>query len=307
VKKRQLLWLFVPCIGLAELGAHEFFKTRAPKQHDWQELRPKLAGLRKANELVVVAPDWGSPLARQAFGDQLMPLSQVARPDVTAFVRAIEVSMLGQRAPELAGWRIVEEHEHGKFALRVLINPAPAKVSFDFVDALGPERVGVHEGTVPCRWNDNARPIAGGLVGNPTFPKRRFECPSGPPHLVAVTVIDDDNYRPRRCVWAPPSTQSPIVLRYRGVPLGDRIRGYVGVPWLLGRDGVSGSVTLEARALGKSLGKVVQRGDSAWALFELPTGHFAGTTTDVEFVVHESHARDRHFCFYADTRWSAPS
>jgi len=291
---------------LAELGAHQFFATRAPEPEAWRELRPKLAALRRANELVIVAPEWGAPLARQAFGDELMPLSQVARPDITGFSRAIEVSLLGKRAPELAGWRIAEEHEYGKFVLRVMTNPAPARLSFDFVDALGSDRVEVREGTALCRWNSHARATAGGLVANPTFPKHRFECPSGGPHIVGVTVIDDEEYRPRRCIWAQPSDHAPIVLLYRNVPLGDRIRGYLGIPWLLGRDGVSGSVTLEARAGTQSLGRAVQRGDHAWERFELSARELAGTTADVELIVHESPARDRPFCFYADTRWAAP-
>ena len=307
MKARAWLWILVPCLGLAELGAHQYFAKRAPEAEAWRELRPKLAALRKSNEVVIVAPEWGGPLAREAFGDELMPLSQVARPDVSAFSRAIEVSMLGKRAPELSGWHVAEEHEYGKFVLRVMTNPAPARLSFDFVEAFGPDRVEVRQGTAPCRWNSHAHATAGGLFGHPTFPKRRFECMTGGSRLVGVTVIDDDQeYRPRRCIWPEPSNQGPIVLRFKDVPLGDRIHGYLGIPWVLGRDGIGAPVILEVRAAERSLGRAVQRGERAWEPFELPLRDLAGATAAVEFIVHDVPAAERLFCFYADTRWAAP-
>lgn len=306
VTRRKLLWLLVPALALGELAAHAYFSKRAPTIDEWRAVRPAVAELRKTGELVVAAPEWGTPLARHALGDELMPLAHVSRPDASSFARAIEISSMGHRAPELEGWRQVDERRQGDFVLRVLENPKPAKVTFDFVDRIGPETLSVTEGAMPCPWNQNARAASGGLGGHPTFPAQRFECPSGLPRFVGVTVIDDEDYRPRRCVWAHPSAAGPVTLRFSRVPLGDRIQGYTGMAWVLARDGVGGTVELELRAGGESLGRAIHPDVSAWVPFQISLGRHAGTTADVELVVQTDAAQNRPFCFYADSRWGAP-
>src|SRR5262245_36261464 len=167
------LWLFVPVLGVIELMAHFVFARRAPRPEDWPKARAPLVELRKDRELVVVAPHWAEPLARQAFGEELMPLRDVARADETSYARAIEVSVLGQSASELSGWRAVSERREGAFRFRLLENPHAAKVRFDFVDGLAPESVVVREPAADelreCRYTPNARVSTGSLPGPPTF------------------------------------------------------------------------------------------------------------------------------------------
>jgi hypothetical protein len=306
LNRRHLLWLLIPALGLVELGAHAYFAKRAPRIDDWRAAAPSVRELRRAGEPVVVAPAWAEPLARQAFGDELMPLAHVARPDMSGFARAIEVSAMGERSIELASWRVAEERSFGRFRLRVLENPKPHSITFDFVERLVPAQVEVFDAPGrPCRYNPNAATVSGGLGGHPTFPVKRFEC-SGAQHVVAVTVIDDEDYRARRCIWAPPSPAGPVTLRFRGVALGDRIHGYTGMPWVLARDGVGGTVDLEARVAGESIGRATHPDQRAWVAFDLATGRHAGTTADVELVVTAQVAQNRPFCFYADTRWTSP-
>src|SRR5262245_37726671 len=97
--KARYFALFVPVFGLFELGAHVYFSRRAPTTEAWTGVRPFVASAYKPENVVVVAPYWAEPMARLAFGDELMPLRDVARPDVTRYPEALEVSILGQRAP----------------------------------------------------------------------------------------------------------------------------------------------------------------------------------------------------------------
>jgi hypothetical protein len=302
----RLLWLAVPLLGAVELCAHYYFAARAPDERAWAEARSTVAELRRPGDLVIVAPEWADPLARQAFGEELMPLRDVARPDESSYARAIEVSVLGRRAPELRDWPEIERTRHGRFDLRVLRNPAPVTVLFDFVDELEPARASVFEGAPDpaneCAWNARARTNTGGLPGPPAFPAQRFACRSGEPYFAGVTIIDDQRYRPRRCIWAHPTPRGPLVIRFRDVPLGRRIRGHAGLPWLIMRDGAGPPVELEVRVGGQSLGKVAQRDVEGWKKFEFETGAAAGGRGDVEFEVRSSSVKDRHYCFHADTR-----
>jgi hypothetical protein len=301
----RFLWLLVPALGLIELGAHYAFAHRAPTPSEWQAVRASVAELRRKDELVVIAPRWADPLARQAFGESLMPLRDVARPDETGYPRALEVSALGARASELRGWRVVEERKVESFHLRVLENPQPVRVLLDFVDALTPERARVFERVGPeireCPWNPQARADTGGLGGPPAFPSRRFSCGAGEWFFVGTTVIDDPEYRPRRCIWAQPAP-SGLVIRFSQVALGAKIRGHAGVPWLILRDARGAPIELEVRVAGHQVGTLVYREDHGFELFEFPTLAQAGRVADVEFEVRSKTANDRQFCFQADTR-----
>lgn len=300
---KRLLWLAVPLAGLVELGAQHRVAHRAPHVDEWAKLREPVAALRQAGELVVVAPGWADPLARQAFGDALMPLRDVARPDESGYARAIEVSILGERAPELRGWRTVAEAKSGRFTLRTLENPKAERVTFDFVDHVKPDALAVFEGTQPCAWNAHAPVSNGSLGGNPTFPAQRFMCPGGEWFFAGVTVIDDDHeYRPRRCIWAHPPPSGPLRLRFANVPLGKKIRGYGGMPWVLFRDSVGAPpIELEVRVGGQSLGVYVHKDELGWSPFSFETGR-EGQSAEVEIEVRSSSIKDRHFCFQADSR-----
>src|SRR5688500_9208558 len=133
-KRARYIALFVPVFGLAELGAHFYFARRAPSTEEWERVRPLVASWYKPEAAVVIAPYWAEPMARLAFGDELMPLRDVARPDVTRYPETLEVSIMGKRSPELQGWKVVREERRGKFTLRAMQNPSPSVITFDFVD-----------------------------------------------------------------------------------------------------------------------------------------------------------------------------
>src|SRR6185503_103141 len=110
----------------------------ASRGQTWQDMAAAVQAEKRPGDLIVIAPPWADPLARQALGDALMPLRDVARPDVTRYESALEVSILGQRAAELLQWQEQSRAEHGKFLLRRLVNPHPARVIFDFTDHVRP-------------------------------------------------------------------------------------------------------------------------------------------------------------------------
>lgn len=300
---KTLAWLLIPLCGLLELGAHFFFATRAPDVPEWEALRETVAEMRTGDELIVVAPRWAEPNARHAFGDALMPLEQVARPDTSAVARAIEVSILGATSPDLAGFRVAEERRHGKFRLRVLDNPDAAKVEFDFVDAVADAKVADLSGKdeKACRYRARVRSSAGGLHGHPAFPKARHDCPGPSWHFVGATVVEDDQWLPRRCLWAHPLGNKTLSIRFERVPVGSVVRGYATLPYWLEREKKGSPVEMEVRVDGRSLGTYVHRDGDGWKPFSFDTG-VAGKRASVEFRIRSDRAHHRQYCFYADTR-----
>jgi hypothetical protein len=306
--KARYLALLVPLFGLVELGAHFYFARRAPKAQEWTAVRPAVAAWYKSGDVVVVAPYWAEPMARLAFGDELMPLRDVARPDVTRYREAIEVSILGRRAPELEGWKVARQERQGKFTLRALENPSPVNVLFDFTDHIEPQvasvRVEKKTGSVECAFTPSAAMESGGLGGAPVYPSARFACPGEPTYVfVGVTIIDDEQSRPRRCIWShPPGTDAELVTRFRDVPLGTQIHGHAGAGWLLERDHAVPSFTIKVMVGGQEVGNVVHNPGDAWKAFDVALAASVGQrTADVEFRV-AAPGGGTHVCFEADSR-----
>jgi hypothetical protein len=298
-------FLGIPFLGLVELGAHLWFAKRPPAFDDWPAIAGAVRETRKEGDLVVVAPAWADPAARRGLGDELMPLRDVARPDVTRYAHAVEISILGDRSPELAGWREESRRREGKFLLRRLENPAPAHVLYDFVDHARPPYADVRGSTpeVTCAWNPHAQIAAAGTFGHSVFPRERFECPGGVYFNVGVTVIADEDFRPRRCVWSHPFARGEIVTRYHHVPLGRVIRGHAGIYSMMERARTGAPITLAVRVDGDTVGRVVHADGDGWKLFELDLGAHAGSAdAEVELAVSAPNYADRHFCFEADTR-----
>ena len=297
--------LVIPLVGVVELVGQQWAAHRAPTFEAWAAIEAPVRELKQAGDLVVIAPDWADPMARRTLGDELMPLRDVARPDETRYAHAIEVSILGERAPELRGWREEGRRDQGKFVIRRLANPAPEAVIYDFVDHARPGEADVR-GTDPpmdCPWNANAQVIAGGLGGHPTFPKERFECPAGVYFNVGVTVIADEEFRPRRCLWSHPLLHGELVTRFHDVPLGKVIRGHGGLYWMIERERKGAPITLTVRVDGDPIGSFTHHDGEGWKGFEMPLGAHAGQRArEVEFAASSLNYRDRHFCFEADTR-----
>jgi hypothetical protein len=292
-------------LGLVELGAHFACARRAPPLDQWSAIAEPVRALHEPDDLIVVAPGWAEPMARQALGDELMPIADVARADLRRHGTALEISILGRHDPALAGWPEIDRSEQGPWLLRRLANPKPQQLTFDFVEHVAPERLEVTFGEArqPCAHRVGAPVRAGGLGGHPTFPRERFVCPGGSYFNVGVTVIADQDFRPRRCIWAHPPRRGALRLRFRDVPLGDVIAGHGGMYWMVERERKGAPVELEVSVEAESIGRIVHRDGDGWAAFELGLGsHARRTAAEIELSVRSADHRHRHFCFEAHSR-----
>jgi hypothetical protein len=305
-KKRGLyLWLLVPLAGVLELVGQFWCEHRAPRMDEYAMLKGPVASIKRAGDVVVVSPDWAEPLVRRALGDALMPTDEVARGDISRFDRAIEVSLLGEHARELRDFHEVGRREVGSFVIRALENPHVEKVVYDFVDHVRPPFARVL-GTSPpitCDWADHARVLSGGLGGHPTFPAARFLCPGGEFFNVGVTIIADQSFLPRRCIWSHPFQTGQIVTHFEGVTLGDRIVGHGGMYWHTERPKTGAPIKLDVAVDGDVIGTYVHIDGDGWSPFDFSLGdHAHEPSASVEFRVSSSDYRHRHFCFEATSR-----
>lgn len=304
---RFLSALLVVFLAALELALHVRFARAAPRLDEWQAVRPAVVDFITPGALVLVAPEWAEPNARFALGDDLMPLEHVARADESSFPNALEISILGQSVPELAGWTLDAQRQQGMFLLRRWTNPAVVPVRYDFLTHVQPpdasaaiERSGASE---PCRFSTNNKVSNGDLQGHPTFPRHRYNCAGGGEwSFVGRTVIEDQAYRPRACMWAHPPNRGVLVLRFEAVPIGASIRGHGALPYFLERDSHGAPIELSVSVGGESIGSWQHKDGEGWKGFEFSTARFAGQQLPVEFRVSAKRAANRAFCFQADVR-----
>lgn len=302
-------WCGVPLLGLVELVTHEYIHHRTPEVDDYAALEDAVAQLWSAGKprdgLILVSPPWAEPNVRHALGDQWMPLRDVARPDLAGYRQVLEIALLDHDS-QLPGWDETQSRSMQHFELRLLTNPQHEPVALDFVDSFSEKRAEVYtrrRGQLqPCRYNPRAKVSNGALAGHPTFPRQRFECSHRDWHFVGVTVIEDHEYRPRRCLWAHPIRNTPTVVRFPGVLLGDALHGHGGMPYLHARDGKGAPIDLEVRIGDEAIGQYTHRPGAGWQPFEFDTRRFSGQTQDVEFEVRSQQTHRRQFCFQADVR-----
>jgi len=303
----RYLWLLVPLAGVAEPVLAAYQGRRAPTQEKWALLEPRVRALKGPRDFIVIAPEWAEPLARHAFGDTLMPITSVARADEAPFERALEIDELGGTAPAVASWPILSEEKAGDFRIRIRKNPGYRPPTFALLDHLEPGEVRVtetHQGqTRDCEYSAHAPPSAGGLHGHPAFPHERFTCGRAESDFVGITIIDDQNYAPRRCIWANPAVGDSLTLSFANVRLANTIQGYAGLPYFLFRDEGWPSIGLSVAISGVKVGSYEHVPASGWHGFSFDTRQFSGRTATVDFTIQSSRdAREQSFCFYADAR-----
>ncbi len=309
VRDRWRHWVpfLVGALGVLELLAHYRSANAAPDVEAWDAVRPIVQSAAAPSDLILVSPRWAEPQARRVLGDALMPMAHVARADETLFARALEISILGEHAAELEGWQLERKERFGAFELRTWRNPQAQTSLYDFFAHAEPQHLAVHveRGGKPpesCPFGTKHRVSNGDLGGHPTFPRQRFACAGADWSFVGRTVIEDQRYRPRQCLWAHPIARAVLTLRYEAVPIGSVIRGYGGLPFLIERERRGSPVELSAVVGGEVVGTFRHADGEGWKAFELSTERFRGQTLPVEFRIRSRREARRDFCFQADVR-----
>lgn len=302
--RRRLLWLVLPVVALAELGAHYYFSQRAPTAGQWRDLPAAVDAVRRPGDLLVVAPQWAEPLARQVLGEQRMPLADLGRMDATSYAGALEVGLLGEHAPEVGHFTQVAIERSGPFLIRRLRNPAPLHALYRFLaNARAPllQVTELRDGSeLPCRYTQQGRSSAGGLGGHVTYPRERFRCSGGERFLVGVTVMDDQHYRPRRCLFAQPPDEGVLRLEFADVPFGRRIRGAAGFTHLLARDEHGAAVELGLYVAGRSVAAQAFEPHRGFQPFEFALPASLPARGPVRFEVRSASLPARELCFSAE-------
>ena len=298
-------WAFaaVPFVGLVELGAHAVQVRSVVPTSDWQAARVYLEAVSKPEDLIAFAPRWVDPVGRQQLGGSLATFEREGRGDESGFPRAFEVSIRGEHLRALEGWTHTDERRFGGVTVTTLANPSPVHVLDDLVSLVDPAWMAVF--TVdgarvnPCSFTHGATQ-AGALGFGPAIPGDRFGCMGT---FVGVSVMADLEYRPRRCIYAPPpGPGSRLRLHFEGVQMGRTLYGHHGLYVEAERNRTGSPVTIRFTSGGSVVGEVVHRDGDGWKPFEFDTSDLAGKTADLDADISAPASDRRMYCFEASTR-----
>ena len=305
---RRWWWLLVLAIGPLEWVAHLYFAQRAPGLLEYRALEPRLSALKKSGDILLVAPAWAEPIARAALGDGWFSARDLGRLDLKRYPRAVVLKSLGQEAREVQSFRLLSSEAFGRFTLEVRENPGFEPLKADLAEWISPATLGVaivldSGERLACSWTTQATVQAGGLAGPAAFPRARFQCPGGNERFVGVSILDDQEFRPRRCIWAHPPNNGYLELKFKGVPFGAKLSGAAGLSYLLTRDGAGADVQLEVWGDGKLLGRHLERDVLGWQPFAMALpARGNGSSFELSFRVRSEEAAGRDFCFQAEIR-----
>ncbi|MFW6197725.1 MAG: hypothetical protein ACOC5B_02560 [Myxococcota bacterium] len=297
----RLLWGALLLLPLIELTGHAVIRARVPDRADWKAAAAHVRELARPDDAFAVAPPWADPLLRRELGDRIA-LAEAGRSDLAPFTRLWALTIRGHRPAE-APSRPPDQVEHfGRVrVLRWDLGPSP--VRFDLVEQVPQAEVSRAraEGEQSCPWRRLAS-RGGGLGAGPAVPAERFVCDSARGHLwVAPTIIEDLSLEPRHCVWQHPQGRQPVRVRYRDVPLGDRIVLYAGLYYEHERRLEGGPVDVVIRVDDRVVGRMVHRDGDGWKRMEASTrGLGARGTVTVEVSAPAPHLRS--LCWAATVR-----
>lgn len=301
------LWLIVPLVALFELGGQLWTSARAPAPADWAAVAAPVRKLAAPGAALVVAPRWAEPLARHVLGDDLWPVADLGRMDQRSVPRVVEISLFGATDPATAPWPVEHQLNEGAFRLTSRKNPHYEPALFSLVDAVARAETRVFrriDGVrSACSWKQNLAPRTGGLHGQVAFPSARYVCGSGFDEFVGVTLVDDEQFEPRRCVWIHAPRAGAQWVAREDVALGHGIEGYAGSSYFLMRDEIDAPVALEVFVDGRSVGKIEYRDPEGWSRFAFAKPASSGERGRVEFKLSvPGGARGRSLCVAAETR-----
>jgi hypothetical protein len=298
-------WIALLAFALCEVAAHAATRARVPDRQDWVAAARFVRAQLAPGDLITSAPGWTDPLLREVLGDRI-DLAMAGRSDDAAYQRVWSLSIRGARARELQGRVPDVQRSFGRVRVeRAALGASP--VLFDFASALRTAEVahGPSDNARVCRLGELAPGRGGGLGLGALAPRERFECGRGA--WVAAVVLEDLALQPRHCVRQPPIQRGPLRVRFRDVPLGQRLVFYGGLYYedermRRGPD-VHAHVRLHANGGERQLLHMTHVDGDGWKRLEVATG---GGRADVTVEVSSSSTHKRTFCWSASTRSGAP-
>lgn len=296
-----MAWLaLVLVLGLGLYGTGFWlFRDRGPPVAAFARAAEQLRQGFQPGDLILLVPAYATR-AREYLGD-LHPVAAV-RPlaeDLRRHPRFWVFGLFGEAEAlrsELvaAGHQLESSQAQDGITLDLYRSAVTEPVQFDFVREIARARV-FHEYTdgrlEPCdRFTQRTR--QGGDAG-------MWTCPHDGEWFYVAPEWHRMGHELRFCLWAHPPTNGRILIRYPGVPLPARLRGFAGHTLngsLYGRE----RIDLDVEVDGVGVQRFVFPLKEHWRPFAL---RLLGTgTTTVSFAVSTPDAGSNHFCFAADLR-----
>jgi hypothetical protein len=247
-----------------------------PGAGDWEGAAAFVRERHRPGELLVAAPAWLDPVARMHLGD-LIPIEMAGRMDADRFGVLWELSARGARAPETRGLEPALTERFGRLTVR-RYEQEPVEVLTDFVEAFAGRAAATSGEVGPAR------------------------CRATRPDPRPQVSLEEVGFAPRRCVRVIPRADGTATIAFRGVALGGRLVGHVGLADVFERRDVRDPARLEVAVNGHQVATATAGVDDGWVRFEAATEPAAAADVEFSATAVGAGAHCRIVCFAAEAR-----
>jgi hypothetical protein len=277
-------------VALAEVVGLAAQPGRVPREEDWSSLEAWLKKQVTPGDLVVAAPAWIDPVARQHLGD-LVNGDDPARllGSTVGFRRLVVVGLRGHHALESRGRDLPLQSQQSFGALEGRVHALPAtEIVADVAGQLDSARVTLQRGSSVTACDRR--------IGD------RWSCQGSQWNAVGPD-LQEIGFRTHRCVWAHPVENAVKRIEWEAFPLGERLEGGAGLSDPFARSENEGRAELTAIVDGKVAGRVTVGPNDGMLYFDWPTPPSSGAARRSGRLVLEVRAQKtaykRQLCFVA--------
>ncbi|MEM9190123.1 MAG: hypothetical protein AAGF12_13145 [Myxococcota bacterium] len=292
-------------IAVAEFVGLGLIWSRVPDDSDWVAAASFVLEEHADGDLIASVPHWTGPVARNHLGDK-MTAAEAGYSSLAGYRRFWVFSIRGHDSADAPDRPPDLQRQFGRVTVRRW-DLSPSGRVFAPVEAFEDSTVELVAGGEARECQPRTGPAtAGGLGAGPSQPRASRNCDPGRPHLwVGPTVIQDFAMRPRYCIRVHPQGMEPIRIRYRDVPLGERLVLFGGLPYVYER-ARKADVYAVVRVDGEIVGRMVHHDGDGWKRMEVETrsGEDARESPDakgeIAFEFTTPNPELRHFCWFAE-------
>lgn len=269
-------WLAFLGLALAEVLALWVRQGRVLEEEAYVAAAAVVREAWESEDAVVIAPAWADPLLRLQLGDK-MGVKVAARTDLAPFTRLWVLSFRGAQAPE-APHRAPDFHKvvEGITVDRYDLSPSPIIVDLaDLLATASADMAPFNGPRTQCTFAD--RPVygqRGGLFMNMGIPRQRFVCEApGLSTWIGLTVIEDLELKPRRCIFQPALGPEPLGLTFHDVHLGQQLVLYAGLYYIDERDLTGVPITIRVLVDGQERAVLTHHDGDGMKRYEVDLKH----------------------------------
>ena len=254
----------------------------------WHEAASMIRQAYRAGDAITTRP-WWAARAREDLGDlKFIQVRDLEHEDLSLYKRLWVISLPGHHGlfgPFADGtYKRINHVMLDGLDLSLFKLPPPVTVAYDF-------RKNLRQASVSVLQKNTAKPCS-------RWVENKWLCTNHPWNYVGQMIVElrDD---PREVIWAHPSDQGLLQIKFHDVPGGKTLMVHTGLTPPAARTPNGAPVHLDVEIDSRAFGTIIQANETGYFPHPMDISALGPGPHKVTFKVHADNIGMRHFCFQA--------